>query len=76
MQNAVFTVEFLFLFNDGTQELRSVGTYTSEAMARVVAFDKAESYRNEEGIVALLITKTVLNEEFNYEIIEEYYFDN
>ena len=75
MQKEVFMVEFLFDFEDAT-ELRPVGIFSSEAMARTIAFDKAEELRDEEGISSMFITKFGLDKDGTMELVEEYYFNN
>ena len=75
MQKEVFMVEFLFDFEDAT-ELRPVGIFSTEAMARTIAFDKAEELKDEEGISSMFITKFELDKDGTMELVEEYYFNN
>ena len=47
-----------------------------QAMARTIAFDKAEELKDEEGISSMFITKFELDKDGKMELVEEYYFNN
>lgn len=76
MTKNVFMVEFLFNFSDEISELVPVGIFSSEAMARTIAFDKAEELKDKEGISSMFITKFELDKDGTMELVEEYYFNN